>query len=94
VGALVSILLWIKTQNPLLAVELAVVIGALGFIPTFYKAFSKPQEETLATFFMNALKFIIAIFALTTFSPVTLLYPSAMVFMNISLGSLIAFRRM
>lgn len=93
VGCVISVALWIYTDNPLAAVILVVIIGALGFVPTFIKAYTKPHEETLITFFLNALKFFIASFALDSFNPVTALYPVAMVAMNVSLAILISQKR-
>lgn len=93
VGASVGIGLWYYTKNPLFAVLLAIMVGALGFVPTFRKAFSKPHEETAITYFLNAFKFAIALLALTSINPVTVLYPVAMVAMNGSLVTMLFFRR-
>jgi hypothetical protein len=91
--ALGGVGLWLYTNNPLLAVIIVIVVGAIGFIPTFIKAFYKPQEETGITFAMNASKFAIAFFALGSLSPVTWLYPAAMVLMNSSLAMMIFLRQ-
>ena len=91
--ALGGIGLWLYTKNPLLAVVIVILVGAIGFIPTFIKAFYKPQEETGITFAMNASKFAIAFFALGSLSPVTWLYPAAMVLMNSSLALMIFLRQ-
>lgn len=91
--ALGGVGLWIYTKNPLTAVIIVLVVGAIGFIPTFIKAFYKPYEETGITFAMNASKFAIALFALGSLDPVTWLYPAAMVVMNISLATMIFLRQ-
>lgn len=91
--ALGGVGLWLYTNNPLLAVVIVIVVGAIGFIPTFIKAFYRPQEETGITFAMNASKFAVAVFALGSLHPVTWLYPAAMVLMNASLAMMIFFRR-
>ncbi|OGY98651.1 MAG: hypothetical protein A2855_01310 [Candidatus Liptonbacteria bacterium RIFCSPHIGHO2_01_FULL_57_28] len=94
IGAVVAIAVWRLTADPLWAVILAIIIGAIGFIPTFYKIFSRPAEETAATYSLNALKFGVALFALGSLSPVTWLYPAALVVMNVSLAATILLRRM
>jgi|SRR3989344_938253 len=92
-GAFAAIAFWYFTNNPLWAVILAVAVGAIGFIPTFQKAFYKPEEETAITYFLNALKFAIALFALQSFNPVTFLYPAALILMNVSLSAMLVFRK-
>lgn len=81
-GAVLAMGLWALTKDPLLAVILITVIDALGFLPTFRKAYSKPQEETMITFLLSSIKFIIAIAALSNYSAITVLYPASLVFMN------------
>ena len=93
VGALIALGLWCYTSRPLLAVVLVVIIGACGFVPTLSKAYRHPLEETATTFALNALKFLLAIFALDTLAPVTWLYPASLVVMNSVLVTLITLRR-
>lgn len=82
IGAFGAMGIWTITDSPLLAVLLITLIDALGFIPTFRKAFHKPQEETVVTFVLSSVKFVVAIAALTNFSVVTVLYPASLVVMN------------
>lgn len=82
VGSFLAMGLWAITDSPLTAVILITIIDALGFAPTFRKAFHKPQEETLITFALSAVKFVIAIAALGNYSAVTVLYPASLVLMN------------
>lgn len=93
-GALVAAGLWIYTNNALLAVILIVAIGAMGFIPTFQKAFYKPREETAVTFSLNALKFAVALFALESLTITTWLYPASLVVMNVSFAMMLFIRRL
>lgn len=81
-GALLAIGVWPFTDTPLLSVILITLIDALGFIPTFRKAYKKPHEETLQTYALSAIKFAIAIVALSNYSIVTILYPASLVVMN------------
>ena len=93
IGAAIGVCLWYYTSDPLYTVLCAVGVGALGFVPTFRKAFKKPQEETTITYFLNGLKFAVAIIALESFTPVTWLYPGALVVLNMSLASMLYLRR-
>ena len=92
-GAALAVGLWYYTDNPLSAVLLAIVVGALGFVPTFRKAFDKPQEETAITYLLNGIKFAVAMLALESFTPVTWLYPAALTFLNLSLAAMLFLRR-
>lgn len=93
IGAFIAVAAWWLTENPLWAVILAITIGAIGFVPTFYKALSRPKEEPATTYSLNALKFGMAIFALGSLSPITWLYPAALVVMNVALVVTILVRR-
>src|SRR6185437_1900212 len=81
-GAVVALIFWFITKGPLLSVILVTIIDALGFFPTFRKSFHKPHEETLITYFLSALKYVFALFALDIFSVVTALFPLYLVFAN------------
>jgi hypothetical protein len=94
VGALLAIIAWRLTEDPLWAVVMAIVIGGIGFIPTFQKIFRKPREETATTYLLNGIKFGVALLALGSLTPVTWLYPAALAFMNVSLAATIFLRRM
>lgn len=82
IGAFLAMIAWAITKSPLTAVILITVIDALGFAPTFRKAYYHPEQETLITFALSAVKFVIAIAALSHYSAVTVLYPASLVFMN------------
>lgn len=93
IGALASIPLWLMTGDPLLAVILVSAIDVLGFYPTFRKGYFKPDEENLFHYNMAALKFVIGILAITSFSWVTVLYPASLVLMNGLFVVMILWRR-
>lgn len=81
-GALLSIPLWYFTGDPVWSVILITVIDALAFYPTFRKGYLKPYEDSVLTFGLSATKFVFAIFALSNYSVVTVLYPLSLVVMN------------
>lgn len=92
-GAVIALALWAITKGPLLSVILITIIDALGFFPTFRKSYSKPYEETLSTYLLSGLKFVIAFFALTNVSLVTYLYPFSLVLMNWAFVIMLMLRR-
>jgi len=92
-GAVIALVLWFLTHNPLGSVILITLIDALGFYPTFRKSYYKPDEETMLTFFLSGLKFVIAIIALENYSVVTYLYPASLVLMNFIFVGLLVVRR-
>lgn len=94
IAALAAIPLWLTTDNPLYAVVLITIIDALAFYPTFRKAYHFPHEELVFTFFLSGLKFVLSLFALTTVSIVTVLYPASLVFMNWLFIAMVLYRRM
>ena len=94
-GAGVALFLWYVTNNPFASIILITVIYTFGgFYPTVRKSYSKPQEETILTYFFDGIKWLIALFALENYSVITSLYPLAAFCMNsIFVGLLIIRRR-
>jgi hypothetical protein len=82
VGALVALGLWFVTNGPLLSVILITVIDALGFFPTVRKSFNKPHEETLTTYVLSTIKYLLVVMALHSYTVVTVLFPASLVLMN------------
>ena len=92
-GALLALLLWWLTSEPLLAVILITLTDALGFLPTLRKGYNKPYEETLSTWIVSSFKWIIGIIALETLTLTTWLYPAALVVINGSFVIVLIVRR-
>lgn len=82
IGAIVGIVLWRLTGNPLTAVILVSLADALGFVPTFRKSYRRPYEETLTEYGLSSLKWIVGIFALQSLTLTTALYPASLIFTN------------
>lgn len=81
-GALIGIVLWKLTSNPLAAVILVTASDALAFAPTFRKSYYEPNTETLFEYGMASLKFIVALFALQSFVLTNWLYPASLILTN------------
>lgn len=93
IGAGSALALWFLTKGPLLSVILITLVDALGFFPTFRKSYVKPHEETLITYAISGLKFLIAFFALEKVSLVTALYPVYLVCANWAFVAMLILRR-
>ena len=81
-SAFIAAGLWWYTKDPTGSIILITVTDALAFLPTFRKGYYKPHEETATTFALSSIKFLIALFALETFTLVTALYPVSLVITN------------
>ncbi len=93
ITALVAIILWKLTDNPVLAVVLVTLGDALGFVPTYRKGYNKPHEETAIQFALASVKWMLGIAALASFSVTTVLYPAALIFLNGGCAILLFLRR-
>ncbi len=80
--ALLSLLmlLFINSKDVSLCITLFALIT--GFVMNIHKAYNKPLEENALSFWLNALKFGPAIFALSTFTFLTVAYPLVAAFGN------------
>jgi hypothetical protein len=92
-AALGALILWYYSNNPTWAVVLVSIVYALGFLPTYRKAFYKPEQETAITFALNAFKFAISIVALDSFSVSTWFYPLTLVVLNFCFVVMLVIRR-
>lgn len=92
-GAMFSLALWAVTKDPLASVLIITIVDMLAFVPTFRKSYHKPHEETVATYSLSALKFLIAMFALNTFTITTALYPLSLVLTNSLFVAMVYVRR-
>jgi hypothetical protein len=81
-GALLALLVWAITDNPLWSVILVTIIDAVAFAPTFRKAYLDPNSETLITYQLSGIKFVFALAALEAYSVTTVLYPASLVLAN------------
>lgn len=93
IGALVGIILWILTDDPLSAVVVASIVNCLAFVPTFRKAYRRPQEESLNIFVFDIVKFSLSIAALQALNPTTALFPAVSAISNIIFVAMVLIRR-
>jgi hypothetical protein len=90
VSVAVAFVLWFTFDSPALAVVTAVVIDAIGALPTIRHAWKNPHEETLVTFLLSAVGGFLALFAISSYNWITLSYPIYIVIVNaIIVGTII-----
>jgi len=92
-GAVIGLTLWQITSNPLLAIIFVTIADALAFIPSFRKAYYKPDEETAITWLASSFKFTLALVATETYGLTTVLYPLSLVITNGSFLIMLLIRR-
>lgn len=73
--ALVSFGMLFAINDKTAALCITLFATLLGFSMTLKKAWIRPHEENPVSFLLNAIKFLPAIFALTSFSFLTVAYP-------------------
>jgi len=80
--AVVAIAAWVVSPNGTASTVLACLVFVLGLIPTFRKSLVNAHEETIVTFVLNSLKFLIALFALQIVTFTTAAYPLVLFLAN------------
>lgn len=91
--AIIGIGLWVVTTNPLWSVLLAAGIDAVGFIPTFRKAYKRPHQEAALIFILGGISFFVSILALQSVSITTVVYPAMAVVTNSLFVGMLLLRR-
>ena len=93
ISALASLPLWYLTANPAWAVVVLTIVDLLGFGPTIRKAYIHSHSESLSFFAMVAVRNILVVMALESYSIATVLFPAAVAVACILLMALIVYRR-
>ena len=84
-GALVAIPVWIISDNPLLAIIILTGIEALGFLPTYRKAWKYPFDESQLAFSLTITKYSLALGAMQAYTIATVLFPAALILFSVLL---------
>ena len=72
---------------------LVTLIDVLAFVPTFRKSWRRPEQESVFTFALGSLKFLLGIAALPEQSIISSLYPWSIVITNSIFVLMVIFRR-
>ena len=92
-GALAAIPVWLLTGNPLWSVIIITIVDAVAFAPTIRKGYHHPETESVGTYALSGIKFVIGLFALTNITWITTLYPASLVLANLGFVIVLLWRR-
>ncbi|MFA5947522.1 MAG: hypothetical protein WC806_00925 [Candidatus Gracilibacteria bacterium] len=81
--ALLALVIWIITKEPLYSVMLMVISDSIATLLTMKNSYRKPFEESALMFFMSTIAFIFSIFAIDVYILTNWLFPVAVVFFNL-----------
>lgn len=84
--AFLAVIARLLTGDFVLAVLLTTTAALIGFFLTLKKTYKHPDEENATTFFINALRNFVSLFALTSISFVTFFYPFIMMLANLAVS--------
>lgn len=90
---IIILLFYVFTQNALLSAIFAATVDCLGYIPTFRKSYMQPYQEPILTYVLTFASWLFSAFALSTFSVTTLVYPIALVVIEIAFVIYLLIRR-
>lgn len=91
--AMSSLPLWKLTSDPLWAVVVLTIVDVLGFGPTLRKAYSFPHSESLLFYCLFAVRNLLVIGALESYTATTVLFPAVIATACIWLMVIILYRR-
>lgn len=86
--AIVAIVLWQTTNNPLLAIIFSLVADILAGVPTIVKTYRDPKSELPLGWFMVAFGAFLSLISNTIFDLPNLLFPVWILIVNILVGVL------
>ncbi len=88
VVGLMTIPLWLLTDDPTLSVIIVVVIDLIAFTPTFRKSYDKPYDEPLYHSSLNFIRHALTLFAIVNVTIATALFP---LMIGVANGTLLLF---
>ena len=91
--AVLSIPLWLATNNPIASILLVTAIDLFAFGPTIRKCWLKPYEEAYISHTIAGLKYAIGIVAIENYNFGTLFYPIVLVGVNVFFTVYVLWRR-
>ena len=90
-AAILGLVLWVITNDPLIAIVITAVVDFIAALPTLRHSWLKPYEETSMAFVLGGIGGIFAVLALDNPSVSGLIYPFYIVCANLVLVYLIKF---
>lgn len=92
-AALVAIVPWLITKNPLWSVVFATFIDWLGMLPTMRKTYNAPRSESLSSWLLALTRSVLQIVALNAYNVTTIIYLAEVLVSDSLLVGIIVSRR-
>jgi hypothetical protein len=92
-GALLGVVLWVITKEPLAAIVVVTITDAVAFVPTVRKAYLQPDTETASTYLLGTVKYVLGIIALQSITLTTALFPTSISILNTLFICMVLIRR-
>jgi hypothetical protein len=80
--ALIGIVLWQVTKNPIVALYFAILADFTGFAPTLVKTYKQPETEYYLFFLMDVFAGIFSLMAVKTWALEQISYPIYILLIN------------
>ena len=85
--------LYLVSRDANVAAGLITLIDALGYGPTFIRGWREPMKDSVASFALNAAKFIPSLMAMDPLTFATAFYPATLLVLNTTVSVMLLARR-
>ncbi len=92
-GAVLSIILWIVFDNPVIALVTNLAIDSFALVPTIKKSYLRPEGEDFWAWFGTGVADTLNMFAVERFTFAVLVYPIYMLVSDLIIISILFFRK-
>lgn len=91
--AIISLICWLITKNPILTISFAILADLISTIPTLKKSYYYPDTEYAPTYSLAILAMSITLLANKETTSYSLIYPTYILLMNLLVASIIITRK-
>ena len=91
--AIISLICWLITKNPILTISFAILADLISTIPTLKKSYYYPDTEYAPTYSLAILAISITLLANKETTSYSLIYPTYILLMNLLVASIIITRK-
>ena len=84
--AVIAVVSWQVTDQPLLAIIFAAIADLMASVPTIVKAFKDPWSEDPPQFLLISFASLLAIISSTIFDPANIVFPAYLLLVNGTIG--------
>ena len=91
--AIIAIVSWQLTNQPILAIVFSIIADAMASVPTIVKAYRDPWSEDASQWLIIGVASILAILSTTIWNPANIIFPAYLLLVNGTIGALSLFGR-